>query len=890
MMSDFVHLHSHSDYSLLDGIARVDDMAQFCASHKQSSLAQTDHGTLAGSLAFYRACKSADIKPILGMEAYQARRTINDRDIEDRKSYHLVLLAQNEVGWRNLVTLSTLASTEGMFFKQRVDKNMLAAHSEGLVCLSGCLGGELARAVMDGDTMQQCQVIDFFKRTFPGRYYLEMQDHGQDDDKRLNSALLTLSTKYDVPLVATQDFHYVNAGDKRLHEIVLAIQTHSKMSEKTEEQGGKRFAFLGDRFHMTTYDEMLVKGFPEEALRNTVAIAEQCNVDLDVSGKLLLPKRDGLSLREWLQQHPNSIPDEPAYQERLQYELKVLESLGFDDYMLIIKELVDFAKANDIMMGTGRGSVGGSLVAMALGIHNIDPIYYDLSFERFLNPNRVKAPDIDLDFDDVGRDRVIKFSEQKWGKEFTAQIGTLGTFAERSAVMFAAKALELPEEDHEVQEVAKRIDGMKRLTGKHAAGVCISPKKLLGFVPMSRSRDDKGAALTTQWDKDDIESLGLLKVDCLGVSRITTLKTALQMVEDYRLTKVNLQTINYNERSTFDMIRRCDVHGVFQFDTYGAKKLLRDFQPASIIDLAVITALDRPGTLSTGVVEDYIARKRGAQFKYLHPSLEPILKNTYGVMVFQEQAMQVVVALAGFTLAEADLVRDAIAKKHPEKMQHFKSKFMQGCSDNGVSRKVAEEVWTWLDAFSGYSFNKAHSVGYALLAYQTAWVKHHYPLEWYCALLNERIGDKVKLNETLRDARKKGIVVRSPHYLDSLDTFTIATDGQSIQFGLTAIPDFGSTAYESLKTGIQKTTRLANLNDLLMACNMGKLNSKALTALIKAGALQSLGSTATMLNSLTDEIEKARKSKLEAYKWGEGKTPRWWKKREDVQQSDMVSV
>lgn len=859
----YVALHTHSEFSILDGLSRVEEIAQFAADNGQPAVALTDHGVLYGAIRFYEACQRRGVVPILGCELYVAPRTIHDRDAEqDRSPFHLVVLAENDIGWRNLVTLVTRANAEGYYYKPRVDHHLLAEHSEGLIVLSGCLGSELAKAILAGDVEVVERVVGFYRETFPDRYFLEMQDHGQSEDAHVNDWLLNLQRQYDLPLVATQDSHYTKPEDKDLHDTVLAIQTGQKKHEVP-----RKFQFQGDSYHLTVEQEMLQR-FPAEAVSNTGYIAECCHVTLPVGAKPRLPKigKDANHVLWTLCTEALAVKYADNYEAltRLYYEYEVITSQGFADYFLMVASVVKWAREHGVAVGPGRGSAGGSIVAYLLDITRVDPLKYGLVFERFMTLERVKLPDIDLDFDDVGRKRVLESIESAYGSERVAQVCTLGTFQEKAGLRSVASALELDPTDSEVISDAERLKGIVKSIGKHAAGVVISPEPLQGAVPLMKPVGaTSGTTLQTGWEMDDLGKLGYLKLDVLGIARLSTIQEACKMagIEEAALW-------DFDDPLPYRMLGKGDVHGVFQLDSWGGRKIARLMQPKTISELAIATSLDRPGPMKSGMFDLFVARRQGREpVTYEHPELEPVLSETLGCVVFQEQVMQIAQRLAGYSLGEADLLREAMGKKIPEKMAAQREKFTQGCTANGITEDEANSLFDMLAEYAGYAFNKSHGTAYAILAFQTAWLKAHYPIEWYCALMNERIDVQQKLVETKKDAMAHGIRILPPHIYESGERFCIAADYSGIRPGLTSIPHFGKTAYVALQDARRKAGgQFVDLRHMLYSANMSKLNKGAIQALIKAGAMSCLGNTSKLLKDLEPTLESVRKEKELAYK------------------------
>ena len=831
----YASLHTHSDNSLLDGLSTVDEMAQFAADNGQSAIALTDHGNMHGALKFQTACEQRGVKPILGCELYVAEGGI---DVRDRtKTRHLIVLAQNDVGLRNLITLVTRASLEGMFYKPRVDRDMLAEHSAGLIALSGCLGGELAQTILNnGDAYRlACEYRDIFGAE---NYFLEMQDHGQEDDQIVNNALLQMHRLYGFPLVATQDSHYTHRSEADMHDTMLCMNTNAK---KTDE---KRFRFSGGPYNLLTEDEMTAKlGMYPDAISNSGEIANMCNARI-ATGHALLPTfnvPEGTTPDAQLHYLCATAIGEkyttdmwPPAMNRLWYELEVIGAQNLASYFLIVHDIVTHAQGLGAHIGPGRGSAAGSVVAFLLGITTIDPLRYDLVFERFLNMERFKLPDIDLDIDPGHRAVVIKYIVDKYGTDRVASIVTLNTFQEKNAVQSVMRVMG-GEFDGKVYAAARHLEGRAKNLGRHAAGIVISPEPLLGWVPYSASSDPKSAGVITQWEMHDLESVGLLKLDLLGLGNLQTISDTVDLIGG----DFNIDQIPLDDQKTYDLLSRGDVVGVFQLDSWGGRKIALQVKPQSIEDISLAISLNRPGPLEGGLIETLIRRKSGHEdIEYLHPSLEPILCSTWGVIVYQEQVMRIASEVAGYSMGEADVFRQAVGKKVPEQMRAEHDRFITGCihhdDGSGISEVDAEELFRQIEYFSGYGFNLSHGVAYGTVAYQTAYLSAHYPLQFFTALLNNRIDRPEKLAETKKAARDRHIKMLGPDINASTDVFTV--DGDSIRYGLTALSGFGKSAYNALAAG-RRDAPFTSLDDVLNRCNMSKLNEGALKGLIKAGAM-----------------------------------------------------
>jgi DNA polymerase-3 subunit alpha len=844
----------------LDGIDRLPAGALRVAEMGQTALAVTDHGTLGGAVQHVEACAAVGIKPVLGCELYVARASRNTRDATERKPYHLTALAATNQGWENLVKLTTLAATEGVYYKPRVDRELLERYNEGIIILSGCLGGELSQS-------RDLDVARWYADTFSGRYYIEVMSHDITEEDEYRQWAQVAARKLGLPIVATPDSHYTNFDDADDHDTVLAMQTLDY-----KDNPNRAFKFTGTGFHLPDEDEMLAR-FPQEWLDESQRIADACNVTLPIGRAPMLPEFKVPAAWDDATDYLNDLCSRALYRRygdngvartRMEYELGVINGKGFASYFLIVADIVEHARSVGVNVGPGRGSVGGSIVAYLLGITTIDPLKWETMFERFLNPARNKMPDIDLDFDDVGRAPVLQYIEAKYGSDNVAQVCTVNRLGVASSLNSVASALRIPHESYVVQETAARLEGIAKSIGRHAAGVVISPTSLFGAVPMTATKTDVGAvSRQTVWEMDDLADLGYLKVDILGVSRLGVIGDCVRMANE-RGARINIDRIPLNDAAVFAQLSRGNVHGVFQFDSYGGKKLVMSIKPQSIEDLAIITSLDRPGPLEAGQDIVYADRLFGRKpVEYIHPALKPILEPTYGVIIFQEQVMAIARDIAGYTLGESDLIREAVGHKLPELMAAQRHKFVAGARTK-MDEKTAAQLWDFIALFAGYGFNRPHAIAYALVAYQCAWLKQHYPVEFYCALLNDRLDNTDKLQETQRAARNAGVKLLRPDLYESTDRYTI--DGEGIRTGLVGIRDFGGVAYRALMDARAKAGRFGSLRHLLSTAHQGKLNSKAVGALIRAGALHELGEPGTLLRELPDTIDAIRTERADRQK------------------------
>ncbi|MBI4033988.1 MAG: DNA polymerase III subunit alpha [Candidatus Brennerbacteria bacterium] len=866
----FVHLHVHSHYSLLDGLAKIDELVNRTKELGMSAIALTDHGNLYGAIEFYKKAKAAGIKPILGVEAYLAPNgRLNKRPKIDETRHHLTLLAKNKTGWQNLVKLVTLASTEGFYYKPRIDKEILARYREGLICLSGCFSGELARLIASQKISEAEEAAAWYKNVFGEDFYLEIQPHAP----HLHAPLAEISRKLGIPLVATQDTHYIHKDDKTAHEILLAVQTSSRVND-------------GDRLSLKDYDlslrspeEMLelFKDLPE-ATENTVKIAEKCNLEIDLKQTHLpkFPLPEGVSATDYLKQLieerlPDRFPKPTAeVRERVEHELGVIQKTGFAEYFLIVQDFVNWAKAHGIVVGPGRGSAAGSIISYILGITNIDPLKYDLLFERFLNPDRIQVPDIDIDFTDTRRDEVLAYIREKYGADKVAQIITFGTMLARAAVRDAGRALgmsydfcdkiaklipfnaplkqaveNVPElkdmfekdlEARKLLESAIKLEGTARHASVHACGIVIANYPLVEFVPLQRAPQG-GEAIITQFEMHSIEDLGLLKIDLLGLKNLTIIEKTLRLVHELHDIDIDIDKLPLDDKETFALLQSGETTGVFQLESSGMRHYLKELKPSELEDIIVMISLYRPGPME--LIPVYIRRKFGKEkITYLHPGLEPILSKTYGVGVYQEQMMRIARDLAGFTLAEADTLRKAIGKKIKKLLDEQKEKLIDGMLKNGLDRKTALKIWELFPPFARYGFNRSHAASYALISFETAYLKANFPVEFMTSLLNVSGTEVDRINFLINEARRLKIQVLPPDVNLSFQNFTV--DDGNIRFGLLAIKNIGANIVDFVIEERARGGPFRNFGDFLNRIHHRDLNKKSLESLIKCGAFDSL--------------------------------------------------
>lgn len=901
-MAGFVHLHVHTNFSLLDGACDIGRLAGRAKELGMDAMAITDHGVMYGVIDFYKTMKAAGIKPIIGCEVYVARRTIKDRQpgIDDEQ-YHLVLLAENQTGYRNLVKLVSKGFIEGYYYKPRVDKELLREHSEGLIALSACVAGEIPQYILKGEYEKARRAALEFNDIFgEGNFYLEIQDHGLKEQKLVNPELVNLSRETGIPLVATNDVHYILKSDADFHDAMLCIQTGKTVKDED------RLKFDTSEFYLKSEEEMR-RLFPHlaEACDNTVRIAERCNVELEF-GKVHLPSFEvpaGFTEDSYLEKlcyeglRKRYSEITPEIKNRLDYELEVIKKMGYSSYFLIVWDFVNFARKNGIMVGPGRGSAAGSLVAYCLYITNIDPLKYNLLFERFLNPERVTMPDIDVDFCYERRQEVIDYVVSKYGADRVAQIGTFGTMAARAAIrdvgrvfgypygevdavakmvpmelgMTIEKALTInPElkklytENEKIRKLldtAKALEGFPRHASTHAAGVVISSQPLVELVPLHRVGD---STVSTQFTMTALEELGLLKMDFLGLRTLTVIQDALRLIKRSRGLDLDLEKIPLDDKKVYDLISRGETTGVFQLESSGMRNLLKELKPERFEDIIAVIGLYRPGPLGSGAADEFIRNKNNPEnIKYLHPKLEPILRETYGIILYQEQVMKIAQELAGFSLAQADILRKAMGKKQQEVMEAQRNSFIRGCIKNGIDEKTAEKIFEEISYFAGYGFNKSHAAAYALVAYQTAYLKAHFPVEFMAALLTSVRHNTDKVAQYIAECRHMGIEVLPPDINESLEVFA-AVDGK-IRFGLTAVKNVGENVARAIIKCREEKGRFVSFSDFCEKMEQAQLNKKAVESLIKSGAFDSQGAKRSQLMRIYEDVlSRAHKNQKQA--------------------------
>ncbi len=919
--SGFVHLHNHTTYSLLDGAQRLDEMCRRAAEDGHPAIAITDHGNLFGVLDFGKKAQAAGVRPIIGMEAYVAPGSRFDKNLSRGRAkpyHHLVLLAENYAGYKNLVRLASAGFLEGFYYRPRIDKELLERHSEGITCLSACLAGEVPARLMADEYDEALRSAAWFRDLFgEERYWLELQDHGLAEQRKVNEGVRRLSKELDLPLVATNDCHYLLPQDHFAHDVLVCIQTGKTVHSPD------RMRYSGQHYLKSRAEMAELFSWAPESVENTLRIAERCQFAFE--------------------QQPNHLPDFPVpagytpetyfekvarqgfesrsivwkreadagrlqgslegYRERLEREIKIVRNMGFAGYFLIVWDFIRFAREAGIPVGPGRGSAAGSLVAFCMGITDIDPMRYGLLFERFLNPERVSLPDIDIDFCFRKRERVIEYVTEKYGRPNVAQIITFGTMAARAVIRDVGRGLEIPyaevdkiaklvpaqpgvdwtirkaldevpplkeayERDAQVRQlldVAQRLEGLTRHASTHAAGVVIAPRPIVDFAPLYKGSKE-GDEVTTQFAKDEIEEIGLLKMDFLGLKTLTLIDDALASIEQQTGERPDIDHVALDDPAVFELFSQARTSGVFQFESQGMRDILRRYKPDRFEDLIALNALYRPGPIGGGLIDDFIQRKHGrVKVEYPHPLTEEILQETYGVILYQEQVMRIASAMAGYSLGEADILRRAMGKKKKEVMEEEEQRFVRGAEKRGIPAAAARKVFDLMAFFAGYGFNKSHSAAYALVAYQTAWLKTHYPVHFMAALLTTEKGNTDNVVKYINECRDMGIRVLPPDINASGQDFTV--DGQSIRFGLSAIKGVGDAAIASILEVRDERARFLSLHDLCSHLDPRHVNKRVLEALIQSGALDSLGARRSQLAAAVDfalDYGHKRRAEIEA--------------------------
>ncbi len=914
-MSQFVHLHLHTDYSMLDGACDVEKLCQRVKELGMPAVAMTDHGNIFGAVHFVNAAKHAGVKPILGCELYVCKK--DDHDIErtppDGDTYnHLIVLAENEEGYRNLVKITSEASLHGFYYKPRVSKKFLAEHARGLIGLSGCLKGEVAERLMEDKYDAAREAAAFYRDLFGNEnFFLEIQDQGLEQEQRIHPHLFRLEKDLDLPMVATNDSHYLCEEDAHAQDVMVCIQTGKSIHDTN------RMKFQGTGFYVKSHGEMtqVFKDAPD-VLGRTLGIAERCNVRLEkVSNPFPhFEVPEGYTLDSYFehitrtgfarrQEQLRSVESAgrlkhsmAEYEQRLARELAIIQQMKFSGYFLIVWDFIRYAKEHNIPVGPGRGSAAGSLVSYAMGITDLDPLQHELLFERFLNPERISMPDIDIDFCMNRRDEVIDYVTRKYGRDNVAQIITFGTMAAKAAIKDVGRTMDMPYTDvdriakmvptqinitleqaikdspalqqayesepqiRELIDTARKLEGLVRNAGVHAAGVVISPRPLIELVPLHKTKNDE---IVTAFDMVAIEKMGLLKMDFLGLTTLTILDDTLKLIAQTKGERITLDEIPLNDEATYQKVFHSGLtSGVFQFESHGMRDVLRRYQPSSIGDLTALNALYRPGPIQGGMIDDFIDRKHGRKrVEYELPELKEVLEETLGVIVYQEQVMQIANRLAGYSLGEADLLRRAMGKKKAEEMAQQRERFVEGSVQRGYPPRKIEKIFDLMAQFAGYGFNKSHSAAYALLAFHTAYLKTHYPIEFMAALLTSVTGSTDDVVKYINECREMGIAVEPPDINVSDANFT--PHDQAIRFGLAAVKNVGHNAIESIVGG-RKDGRYRSIFEFCEKVDLRLLNKRVLESLIKSGAMDSLGHRAQLMFVLDKAVERAEKTRRDA--------------------------
>jgi len=886
----FVHLHLHSHYSLLDGLSKIDEILDRVKELGMEAVALTDHGVLYGAIEFYTKAKAKGIRPILGCELYLASRTLYDKDpAKDSNYFHLPVLVKDKNGYQNLIKIVTAGHLEGFYYKPRVDKNLLRDYHQGLIALSGCLSGEIPRAILEKDEIKAKNLIREYVDIFGSdNFYLELQHHPEfPEQQKVNQALIKLAEELSLPLVVTADSHYPKPEDKEAHDVLLAVQTGSKIDD------AERLTLKAADFSIKP-PEVIAKDFSEisGALENTWKIAQRCDLALEFD-KPILPKFEtpnGEPSIDYLRKVTEAkFPlyyekDNAEAKKRLAEELEAIEKTGFADYFLIVQDFINFAKEKGIYTNT-RGSAAGSLVSYILGITAIDPLKYNLVFERFLNPERVAPPDIDLDVADDRRDEVLEYIRAKYGREHVAQIITFGVMKARLAVRDVTRALGLPyglgdrisklipfnftieqtlQKSRElkdlyqtnadakvVMDMAKRLEGVVRHVSTHAAGLVITPEPLTTYVPLQPATRSS-AEIITQYTMYDVERIGLLKMDVLGLANLTIIKNALRIIRKIHTGEpIDLDKLGFDDPEVYKLLSRGETVGVFQLEGSGITHYLKELKPTNFEDIIAMISLYRPGTLDAGMVPEYIARKHGKKkIEYLDPRLEPILKETYGIIVYQEQLMKIAQFIAGFSLPEADILRKAVGKKIKKLLDEQKEKFIAGAQKHGLSKTKAQKLWEWFEPFARYGFNKAHAASYARIAYQTAWLKAHHPKAFMAALLTADFGNLDRIALEIAECERLGIKIVPPDVNKSFVEFGVIPETGEIAFSLAAIKGVGVGVAEAIQEERQQSGPYSSLTNFIERVPRFVINKKTMESLIKSGALDSFAERNQMLAGL----------------------------------------
>jgi DNA polymerase III subunit alpha len=919
--SDYVHLHNHTQYSLLDGLTKVPALIDRIAELGMNSVAITDHGTMSGAIEFYKEAKDKDIRPIIGMEAYVAPRTHKDKDVTlDRQYFHLTMLAADNIGYLNLMKLSSVANLDGFYYKPRIDKKLLEEYNQGIIVLSGCIGGEVSDLLRQDQYDKAKKVASWYKKVFGDRYYIELQDHGHkehptswSEQTKVNEALLKISAELQIPAIVSCDAHYLNKSDQEAHEVLLCVQTGAFLSDE------KRFSLKNFELHVADPKDIIARwgGLPDLIL-NTKRVAERCNIKIDL-GKILIPtfptpagdtEKSLLEKYVWrglawryagktrAEAHKLSVNQSkkllpPAVIERANYELGVVGSMGFNGYFLIVQDFINWGKDRGIVFGPGRGSAAGSIMAYGLRITDLDPISYNLLFERFLNPDRISMPDMDIDIQDSRRDEVINYCIEKYGSDRVANIVTFGRMAARNSVRDVARVLQVPYAEADrlakmipppvqgrhiplersikdnsdlaaenknpdsarVFELATKLEGTIRSHGVHAAGVVIAPDELVKYAPLEMAQ--KGV-IATQYSMNPIEDLGLLKMDFLGLSNLTTIKNTLRIIKKVNKKDIDIEQIELDDKKTYELLQRGETTGVFQLESAGMRRYLKDLKPTVFDDIVAMVALYRPGPMQW--IEDFIDRKHGKKkIEFLHHALKPALESTYGVIVYQEQVMQISKDMCGFTGGQADTLRKAIGKKIPEVMAKLKNDFIEGgVKTVGADKRLMEKFWNQLEDFAAYCFNKSHAACYGLIAYQTAYLKAHYPEAFMAALMTSDYDNIDRLAIEISECKHMGIEVLPPNINESFHEFSVMPGKKQIRFGLDAIKNVGHNAVEEILRAREACGgNIESLDVFIREVNTRIVNRKSIESLIKSGGFDEYADRSKLLPNLDNILAAA---------------------------------
>ncbi len=925
---DYVPLHNHTHYSLLDGLTKIKPLIAHVKESGIDACAITDHGTLSGAIDFYKEAKDGDVKPIIGIETYVAKRKHTDKEPgKDKLYYHLILLAMNNTGYQNLMRLSTIANLEGYYYKARIDRELLEQYSEGIIALSGCIGGELADAIRREQYDEAEETAKWYKKVFGDRYYIEVQDHGHpdhphkwDEQVAANKKLIELADKLDIPIVVTSDSHYLKHEDQDAHEILLCVQTGSFLDEDN------RMSLKEFELHVPDPRDVIERWHDRpDAVQHSREIADRCDVSIEL-GKILIPEfplPKGVTEKSYLDesvyrglcvrysdtseelasdltiaQAKKRLP--PTVLERAEYELSIIDQMGFNGYFLIIADFMNWGKERGIVFGPGRGSAAGSIIAYALKITEIDPLAYDLLFERFLNPDRISMPDVDIDIQDTRRDEVIQYCVEKYGADRVANIVTFGTMAARNAVRDVSRVLRVPyaEADRlakmipppvqgrhipleksvkdvpelkneyknnptakEVFDLAIKLEGTIRSHGVHAAGVVIAPDDIVKFAPLERAQ--KGV-ISTQYSMGPVEELGLLKMDFLGLSNLTIINNTLRIIRKVHDEEIDIDTLPLDDQKTYELLQRGDTTGVFQLESSGMKRYLKELKPTEFSDIIAMCALYRPGPLTAGLTDSFVKRKNGLEdVQVAHPKFKDALGTTFGVLVYQEQVMRIARDVCGFSGGDADTLRKAIGKKKRDVMRKMQKKFIEGGVEvSNVPRAVMEKFWDDLMGFADYAFNKSHSACYGLIAYQTAYLKAHYPAAFMAALMTSDFDDTDRLAIEMSECQHMGIEVLPPDVNESFTEFAVVPGKNQIRFGMKAVKNVGGGAVEEILRA-RESEPFTSLEDFFTRVNARMVNRKTVESLIKTGAFDRFGSRSVLLNNIDAMIAFSQKKQKE---------------------------